>query len=129
MTLKRRSIATLVFIVFFQSVVLPVEANPLILKVDFTALDWKSSTPTNVSIKDVKAQFDLKVVDTWKKIAGIERNSTLPRVLLTDGVVESSPIMLSQAPMCSSPNITNFMIDLRRYYYSSGAQNSSRFKT
>jgi len=114
----------MVLVALLQSIFPPVEASPLVLKVDFTALNWKSAAPANVSVQDVKAQFDSKVVDTWKKIAGAEGNSGSPRVILTEGVVESSPIILSQAPLCSSPNITNFMIDLRRYYYSRTNQNS-----
>lgn len=117
--------AYLVFILGISQlfIVAPAKALPTTITVDFVALDWKQAPAKKVSIKNVQGEFNLKVINTWAEIGGYEQNSSKPRLVLQEGVVETSPISLSQAPLCNSPGITNLMVDLRRIYYSKPAQN------
>jgi hypothetical protein len=120
-----RAKAYLVFILAISQliVIAPANAIPTILTVDFVALDWKQAPAKKVSIQNVQEEFNLKVINTWAEVGGYEQNSSRPRVVLQEGVVETSPISLSQAPLCNSPGITNLMVDLRRFYYSKPTQN------
>lgn len=120
-----RAKAYLVFILAISQliVIAPANAIPTIMTVDFVALDWKQAPAKKVSIQNVQEEFNLKVINTWAEVGGYEQNSSRPRVVLQEGVVETSPISLSQAPLCNSPGITNLMVDLRRFYYSKPTQN------
>lgn len=117
--------AFLVFVLGISQLVIvaPAKALPTIMTVDFVALDWKQAPAKKVSIQNVQDEFNRKVINTWAEIGGYEQNSSKPRVVLQEGVVETSSISLSQAPLCSSPGITNLMVDLRRFFYSKLTEN------
>ena len=96
----------------------PAQANSISITVDFVSIRWEGAPRNQVSLSDIEAQFNNRVKDAWKTTAGLNYETTQPKVILSNGVNDPVGISLSESPNCSSPVITNFMLDLRQFYYS-----------
>lgn len=96
----------------------PALANSIHITVDFVSVKWQDAPKNQVSLSDIESQFNNRVKDAWKSIAGFDYETSQPKVLLSTGVNDPIAISLSKSPNCASPDITNFMLDLRQFYYS-----------